>query len=249
MSLRRGVASGNVQLSSIRILPEGKKLKASTLIAGFHGIGATGYWSVKFMIEELKARRAFYVDSEYSPAVSSTLNGAISTPYEIFVCGELAFLKAEVPPLRENENRFFRELAQWIVETGVNEVALIGGLDESLRTDSSEYRLVLTDAMVKRAQFEDEPILEEGKMIVGPVAILLNSLQMHDAAAYAILAYSNTERVDPRAAATAVEFLAERYGFKVSTAPLIKGAEELERELMGLAQKEKDRGSSSAIYS
>jgi uncharacterized protein len=249
MSLRSRPKSGSVRLSSIRVLPEGKKLKATTLIAGFHGIGATGYWSVKFLIEELKARRAFYVDSEFAPAVSSTLNGAISTPYEIFVCGELAFLKAEVPPLRENENRFFRELGSWIVETGINEVALIGGLDESLRTDDSEYRLVLTDAMAKREQFEGEPILEEGKMIVGPVAILLNTLQMHNCAAYAILAYSNTERVDPRAAATAVEFLAERYAFKVSTAPLIKGAEELERELMGLAQKEKDRGSSSAIYS
>ena len=236
-------------MSSIRILPEGKTLKASTLIAGFHGIGATGYWSVKFLIEELKARRAFYIDSEFSPAVSSTLNGAISTPYEIFVCGELAFLKAEVPPLRENENRFFRELGAWIVESGINEVALIGGLDESLRSDDSDYRLVLTDEMAKRHEFEGEPILEEGKMIVGPVAILLNTLQMHNCAAYAVLAYSNTDRVDPRAAAKAVEFLARRYEFKVSTEPLIKGAEELERELMGLAQKEKERGSSSAIYS
>jgi uncharacterized protein len=230
-------------------LPEGKKLKASTLIAGFHGIGATGYWSVKFLIEELKARRAFYVDSEYAPAVSSTLGGTISTPYEIYVCGELAFLKAEVPPLRENENKFFRDLGHWIVETGVNEVALVGGLDESLRVDDSNYRLVLTDAMSKRGEFKGEPILEEGKMIVGPVAVLLNTLQMHDCAAYAVLAYSNTERVDPRAAATAVEFLANRYAFKVSTAPLIKGAEELERELMGLSQKDRDRGPSSAIYS
>jgi uncharacterized protein len=249
MSLRTGAGTGSVQLSSIRVLPEGKKLKASTLIAGFHGIGATGYWSIKFLIEELKARRAFYIDSEFAPAVSSTLGGAISTPYEIFVCGELAFLKAEVPPLRENENRFFRELGQWIVESGVTEVALVGGLDESLRVDDSTYRLVLTDAMAKAKGFEGEPILEEGKMIVGPVAVLLNTLQMHDCAAYAVLAYSNTERVDPRAAAIAVEFLAERYDFKVSTAPLIKGAEELERELMGLAQKEKDRGSPSAIYS
>lgn len=236
-------------MSSIRVLPEGKKLKATTLVAGFHGIGATGYWTVKFLIEELKARRVLYIDSEYAPAVSSTLDGAVSTPYEIFVAGELAFLKAEVPPLRENENRFFRELAEWIVASGVNEIALIGGLDDSLRTDESKYRIVVTDAMAKREQFGGEPVLEEGKMIVGPVAILLNSLQMHDAAAYAILAYSNTERVDPRAAAAAVDFLGQRYGFEVSTAPLIKGAEELERELVGLAQKDRDRGPPSAIYS
>jgi uncharacterized protein len=151
--------------------------------------------------------------------------------------------------LRENENKFFRELGQWIVSSGVDEVALIGGLDDSLRSDDSKYRLVLTDAMIKLGEMKDEPVLEEGRMIVGPVAILLNTLQMHDFAAYALLAYSNTERVDPRASASAVEFLAKRYNFQVSTAPLIKGAEELERELMGLAQKDREKGPSSAIYS
>jgi len=95
-------------LSSIKIIPDGKGLKTKTLIAGFHGIGATGYWSIKFLIEELKAKRAFYIDSEFAPAVSSTLDSKISTPYEIFFSGDLALLKADVPPLRENENRFFR---------------------------------------------------------------------------------------------------------------------------------------------
>src|SRR5271155_674978 len=112
--------SGSAQLSSIRILPEGKKLKAKTLIAGFHGIGATGYWSVKFLIDEVKAKRAFYIDSEFAPAVSSTLNKSISTPYEVFASGKVAFLKADVPPLRENEARFFRELGDWILQSGVD---------------------------------------------------------------------------------------------------------------------------------
>jgi uncharacterized protein len=236
-------------LSSIRVLPEGKKLRAKTLIAGFHGIGATGYWSVKFLIEELKAKRAAYIDSDYAPAVSSTLEKAISTPYEVYTSGRLALLKADVPPLRENETKFFRELGHWIVDSGVQEVGLIGGLDDSLRTDESKYRVVVTDAMVKRGEFKGETVLEEGRMIVGPVALLLNWLQMNEFPAFALLAYSNTDRVDPRAAATAVEFMAKRYKLKVSTSPLIKGAEELEREMMGMAQKERDRGPSSAIYS
>lgn len=230
-------------------MPAGKKLKAKTLIAGFHGIGATGYWTVKFLIDEVKADRAFYIDSEFAPAVSSTLNKSISTPYEVFASANLAFLKADVPPLRENENRFFRELAEWIIHSGVDEVALIGGLDESLKTDDSKYRVVLTDAMRKRGELKDEAILEDGKMIVGPVAILLNSLQMHEFPAFALLAYSNTDRVDPRAAATAAEFIAKRYKLKVSTKPLIQGAEELEREMMGIAQREREKGPSSAIYS
>ncbi len=242
--------------SSIRILPEviGRgKIEARALIAGFHGIGATGYWTVKFLIQELKAKRICYVDSEYAPAVSSTLNGEISTPYELYGAGDLLFLKAEVPPLRENETRFFRELSQWIMGSGIQEVTLIGGLDESLRTDETKYRLVLTDAMKTGEHghgLEAEPILEEGRMIVGPVAVMLNAFQMRGYPAAAILAYSNTERLDPRAAAAAVDFVARRYTLQVNTEPLIKGAEELEKELVGLAQKDKDKGGpSGAIYS
>jgi uncharacterized protein len=248
LSSRRTHSSTSAS-SSIKVLPAGKKLKAKTLIAGFHGIGATGYWAVKFLIDEVKAKRVFYIDSEFAPAVSSTLNKSISTPYEVFAAGNLAFLKADVPPLRENENRFFRELGQWILESGVQEVALIGGLDDSLRTDDSKYRIVLTDAMTKRGELKDETVLEDGKMIVGPVALLLNNLQMHEFPAYALLAYSNTDRVDPRAAASAAEFIAKRYKLKVVTKPLIQGAEELEREMIGLAQREKEKGPSSAIYS
>ncbi|MDA4122662.1 MAG: PAC2 family protein [Thaumarchaeota archaeon] len=248
MSSRRSSPSHSAS-PSVAVVPAGSKLKAKTLIAGFHGIGATGYWSVKFLIDEVKAKRAFYIDSEFAPAVSSTLNKSISTPYEVFAAGKIAFLKADVPPLRENETRFFRELGDWILDSGVDEVALIGGLDESLRTDDSKYRVVLTDAMKKKGEMKGEPILEDGKMIVGPVALLLNRLQMHDFPAYAILAYSSTERVDPRAAASAAEFVAKRYKLKIVTAPLIQGAEELEKEMMGLAQKDKERGPPSAIYS
>ncbi len=233
---------------SIKILPEGTPIEARALVAGFHGIGATGYWTVKFLIQELKAKRICYIDSEYAPAVSSTVNGEISTPYELFLAGDILLLKAEVPPIRENENTFFRELSDWIVGSGIAEVTLIGGLDESLRTDESKYRVVLTDAM-KTERPPEEPVLEEGRMIVGPVAIMLNCFQMNNFPAIAVLAYSNTERVDPRAAATAVEFVSKRYDIEVSTDSLIKGAEELERELTTMAQKEKEKGPSSAIYS
>lgn len=238
-------------MPSLRVFPEGANLSSLVLITGFHGIGATGYWSVKYLIQELRAKRLCYIDSEHAPAISSTVAGEISTPYEVFVKDNLALLKADVPPLRENESRFFRELGDWIIGSGAREVVLIGGLDESLRTDDTRYRLVLTRAMAERRVLGDERPLEEGRMIVGPVAILLNSFEMRSFPAYALLAYSNTERVDPRAAATAIEFLGRRYDFKVSTDSLIKGAEEIEKELQSVAEKERSRekGFPSPIYS
>ncbi len=223
----------------MKVIPGGTRLEDTSLIAGFHGIGATGYWSVKFLIQELKAERRCFIDYENAPAVASQVEGRIATPYEVYVAGSLSLLKAEVSPVRERENEFYRQLGEWMVGSGVKEVALVGGLDESLRTDESRYKVAMTSAFASRGGLPSEPLFEEDRMIVGPVASLLNYFEMNSFPAFAVLAYSNTERVDPRAAATAVEFLSKRYGFTANTSPLIKGAEAIEGELKLIEEKEK----------
>ena len=223
----------------MRIIPAGARLDGTSLIAGFHGIGATGYWTVKFLVSELKAQRKLFIYYEHAPAVSSQVEGRIATPYEVYVTGSLSLLKAEVSPVRERENDFYRQLADWIMSSGVKEVALVGGLDEGLKSDDSRYKVAMTSAFASLGGLPGEPVFEEDRMIVGPVASLLNSFEMNSFPALAVLAYSNTERVDPRAAASAVEFLSWRYGFKADTAPLIKGAEVIEGELKIIEEKEK----------
>jgi len=223
----------------MKVVPEGSRLDGTSLIAGFHGIGATGYWTVKFLITELKAQRRCFIDYEHAPAVASQVDGRIATPYEVFVTGELSLLKAEVSPVRERENEFYRLLADWIMTSGVKEVALVGGLDESLKNDDSRYKVAMTSAFASKGGLTGEPLFEEDRMIVGPVASLLNSFEMHSFPAVAVLAYSNTERVDPRAAASAVEFLSKRYKFSANISPLIKGAEVIEGELKMMEEKEK----------
>ena len=231
----------------MRIVPEGTRLEGTSLIAGFHGIGATGYWTVKFLITELKAERKLFIDYEHAPAVSSQAEGRISTPYEVFVTGGLSLLKAEVSPARERESQFYRELAEWIMGSGASEVALVGGLDEALRSDEHPYKVAMTSAFVARGGLPGEPVFEEDRMIVGPVASLLNAFEMNSFPAYAVLAYSSTDRVDPRAAASAVEFLSKKYSFVANTAPLIKGAEVIEGELKMM--EEKGKRPSGSVYS
>jgi predicted ATP-grasp superfamily ATP-dependent carboligase len=223
----------------LKVIPKDARLDGTSLVAGFHGIGATGYWTVKFLITELKAERKFFIDYEHSPAVASQVSGRIATPYEVFSAGNISLLKAEVSPTRERENEFYRELADWIMGSGVQEVALVGGLDEGLRTDQSPYRVAMTSAFVARGGLPGEPLFEEDRMIVGPVASLLNTFEMNSFPAFAVLAYSSTDRVDPRAAASAAEFLARRYGFSADTGPLIKGAEVIEGEMKQIEEKEK----------
>ncbi len=231
----------------MKVIPEGTKLDGTSLIAGFHGIGATGYWTVKFLITELKAQRRCFIDYEHAPAVASQVEGRVATPYEVYTTGSLSLLKAEVSPVRERENEFYRLLADWIMGSGAKEVALVGGLDEALRSDDSRYKVAMTSAFAALGGLPDEPLFEEDRMIVGPVASLLNTFEMHSFPALAVLAYSNTERVDPRAAASAVEFLSRRYGFVANTTPLIKGAEVIEGELK--LMEEKERRPAGSVYS
>jgi uncharacterized protein len=231
----------------LRVIPQGADLRGTALIAGFHGIGATGYWTVKFLVNELKAKRKCYIDYDEAPAIATFSGTGIATPYEVYEVAGLSLLKAEVSPVRERESEFFRELAAWVEGSGVREVALVGGLDESLKTDEDAYKVVMTSAFSRTGSLQGEPKLEEDKIIVGPVASLLNLFEMKDFPAYAVLAYSSTERVDPRASATAVKFLASRYGFKADTAPLIKGAEVLEGEMK--QYEEKERRPPASVYS
>ena len=118
-------------------------------------------------------------------------------------------------------------------------------MDASLRTDDSSYRLVHTSAYKPSEQFKNAKILEDEQIIVGPVAIMLNYFESHDFPAYAVLSYSSTERVDPRAAVASIDILSKCYGFSIDVEPLLKGAEAVETEI---TKQEKKIGKSESIY-
>ncbi|HEU17084.1 MAG TPA: proteasome assembly chaperone family protein [Nitrososphaeria archaeon] len=215
----------------IEVLPREKSFSGKVLIAGFHGIGATGYYAIRYMIESLGAKRTAYVDSDLTAPISTSRGGRIVTPVELYESGDLVFLRTEFPVQKENEFTFYRELAIWAASAGFSEVALIGGLDATLRRDDSDYRVVFTSSFKPRGILETSKVLEDELIIVGPVAVLLNNLEIYGFPAYSVLAYANTERVDPRAAANAVKVLSEVYGIHVDTDPLIEYAEKIESQV------------------
>ena len=228
-----------------QVIPSGSKFENTVLITGFHGIGYAGYWTVKYLIQNLGAKRVAFVVSEAISPVASTSQGKLVTPYEFYQAGDLTFFKVEVPPYRGAEVEFFRNFSDWIAKSKFREVVLIGGLDASLRTDDSSFRLVHTGAYSPNEYLKSAKILEDEQIIVGPVAIMMNYFEAHDLPAYAILSYSSTERVDPRAAVTSIEILSKNYGFKVDVEQLLKGAEAVETEV---SKQERKLSKSESIY-
>ncbi len=231
---------------TFEVIPHNAKFAGSVLLTGFHGIGYAGYWTVKYLTQKLEAKRIAFVDSETVSPVSSTSQGRLVTPYEFFQKDDLTIFKVEVPPYRGAEIDFYRNLSDWITRANFVEVALVGGLDASLRTDDSPFRIVHTTSFKPKEALKDAKILEDEQIIVGPVAIMLNYFEAHDFPAYAILAYSSTDRVDPRAAVASIDILSKCYGFKVDVDPLLKGAEVVETEVT--KQQDKRLGHSESIY-
>jgi predicted ATP-grasp superfamily ATP-dependent carboligase len=231
---------------TFEVIPQNAKFENSILLTGFHGIGYAGYWTVKYLVQKLEAQRIAFVDSETVSPVGSTNQGRLVTPYEFFRKDDLTIFKVEVPPYRGAEIEFYRRLSEWITRASFREVALVGGLDQSLRTDDSSFRLVHTSAYSPRGFLREAKILEDEQIIVGPVAIMLNYFEAHNFPAYAILAYSSTDRVDPRAAVASIQILSNIYGFKVDVEPLLKGAEVVETEIT--KQQERKIGRSESIY-
>lgn len=228
-----------------QVIPSSAKFENTVLVTGFHGIGYVGYWTVKYLIQKLEAKRIAFVDSESVSPVASTNQGKLVTPYEFYRAKDITFFKVEVPPYRGSEIEFYRAFSRWITESKFRDVVLIGGLDASLRTDDSSYRLVHTNSYKPNEYVKDAKILEDEQIIVGPVAIMLNYFEARDYPAYAILSYSNTDRIDPRAAVASIEILSKCYGFNVDVEPLMKGAEAVETEV---SKQDRKLGTSESIY-
>ncbi len=216
---------------TLKAFPPNVRFDGCSLITGFHGIGGTGYWTVKHLIHTLKPERAVIFDSDFTSPISSTYQSRLVTPYEVFRKDLLAILKVEAPPYKDSEVEFFRAVGEWVIQSGFNEVALVGGLDSNLRYDDSTYRIAYTSKYTPKGELKAAKVLEDDHIIVGPVAILLNFFEARGFPAFAILAYASTERMDPRATAEAVKALSRYYGFEADVSTLLKGAEIIEYEL------------------
>jgi predicted ATP-grasp superfamily ATP-dependent carboligase len=231
---------------TFEVIPADARFANTVLLTGFHGIGYAGYWTIKYLVQKLEAKRIAFVDSETVSPVGSTNQGKLVTPYEFFQKDELTIFKVEVPPYRGAEIEFYRKLSEWVTKAQFKEVALVGGLDLSLRNDDSSYRLVHTSSYEPKGFLKEAKLLEDDQIIVGPVAIMLNYFEAHNFPAYAVLAYSSTDRVDPRAAVASIDILSRCYGFKVDVEPLLKGAEVVETEIT--KQQDRKIGRSESIY-
>ncbi|HEY4822404.1 MAG TPA: PAC2 family protein [Candidatus Bathyarchaeia archaeon] len=215
---------------TVRVLVEKKKLKGSTLVTGFHGVGQTGYIATSYMIHALKADRIGFIEVANPPPWVGTADGGLVTPFEIYSKRKTVLVKLEFSPHRSEEAEFAKVLADWAVEEKFKDAILVGGLDIAFKNNKHDFAVVPTGAYLDRAKIFKAPILEPGLLVYGPLAIMLNEFEIHDFPAVAVLPYAEPARADPAAAALAIRKIAKAYNFRVEVDELVKDAKFIERE-------------------
>ena len=179
--------------------------------------------------------------------ISSINSGKIITPFEIYKKDNVAFLRVAVPPLQGNELVFLRNVCEIILEKNFKELILLGGLDAQLKKDDSNFRYVKTSSYKLPKSLSDSTPLEDERIIIGPVAQMLNFMEVRNFPTLGLLPFATSIRLDPRAASEAVKILSNIFNLEVEVDTLIEQALELENDQPELVDNNKSGPSN--IYS
>ena len=232
---------------SAKLLPEDLDVNGLSLVTGFHGIGSTGFLALNHLINTLKPKRIGVFETDYLSPISSINSGKIITPFEIYKKDNVAFLRVAVPPLQGNELVFLRNVCEIILEKNFKELILLGGLDAQLKKDDSNFRYVKTSSYKLPKYLSDSTPLEDERIIIGPVAQMLNFMEVRNFPTLGLLPFATSIRLDPRAASEAVKILSNIFNLEVEVDTLIEQALELENDQPELVDNNKSGPSN--IYS
>ena len=229
---------------AIKILIEEEKqinFEDSVFITGFHGIGWTGYIAIRHLIKTAQAERIGYLIGSNIPDIISIEDEHLILPFEFYKYKDFVIFQPPIQPILMEQGRIIQKLAQWIVDSKFKEAVLVGGLDIRFQQESNELRLVPTKAFIDSGKKFDNPFLEKGLLIRGPLALLLTHLEVLHFPAVVILPFAKPDRPDPAAAAVAIEFLSKYYQLDISTSQLQTDAQMIEDEIAEILRQERER--------
>jgi uncharacterized protein len=163
-------------------------------------------------------------------------------PIELYEYGDrFILLFTRLQPHRAEWAPFTETVANWCVDMEFQEAVLLGGLDMQFAEGDVQYRSAFTSTYRETAHKFELPVLEEGRGIYGPLALLLANFQIRDFPAVAILPYAERGRPDPRAASVAIDAFSKLYDLDIKTEELMADAEAIEKEIKQLLERQQDR--------
>jgi len=229
-----------------------KEIADKIFITGFHGVGYVGWISIRHIVKSLDARRIGFVYTPYmTPYVS--MGKGIVTPYEIYCTENLVIFVPNVPLSSKEITELPMKLAEFMVQRGIKEAVLIGGLDSRVSDDKFKVKYAATSVYLKTKkdslkQFKIGKI-EDYFYIVGPLAVMLSMFEILEFPAITLLPYANVTRPDPRAATEAIKMLNKLLNLNIDVKDLLEEEERIEREVKEIEERFKRAyGESKMLY-
>ncbi|BAB65305.1 MULTISPECIES: proteasome assembly chaperone family protein [Sulfurisphaera] len=238
---------------SIKIILKGiseDELKGAKFITGFRTLGEVGYIATRYLVLKLGMKRVGFVLTKYLRDVTFIDEYGLATPFELFYDNNnnILVLLSHLLPLQREMNIFSAKIMKWLKNIQVSDILLIGGLDKRYKNDSSNLRWLKTSASKITLPY---PLMEKQLLIIGPLALFTIYAEIEDLPATVLLPYADRERIDPAAAAIALEEINKLYGLKVDVSELYEDARKIEEELqrqLELVQKELTKEGSNRVY-
>jgi uncharacterized protein len=211
------------------------------LITGFHGIGTTGFISIKYLIEKLSAKKIGSILTDYMPPfISTTEEGKILLPFEFYRKEKYVFFMPRFQPYRKEQREFAKAFVEWSIQNHFKKAILIGGLDARLKkNDNDKLRIVATSDYKEKHEITSS-ILEKGLFVTGPLALLLALYEINNFPAVALLPYAESSRGDPLAAASAINAINAITDLSIDTTQLVHDAEKIEQNLEEMVSQTKE---------
>lgn len=213
------------------------------LVTGFHSaLGETGYIVLRHLTGQDAVRPVGCVMSPLTPPHVFVGGGRLLMPIELYsLADRFILLFPRVQPHRVEWALFAETIADWAAEQRLREAVLVGGLDMQFAAKGDEWRCAYTKTYKCPARNFQLPILEEGRGIYGPLALLLANFELRDFPAIAVLPFAERGRPDPRAASFAISILNRFYNLSVNTEQLMRDAEAIEREIRQLMDRQNEQ--------
>ncbi|RLE71271.1 MAG: hypothetical protein DRJ37_05370 [Thermoprotei archaeon] len=229
---------------AFKIVLKGDIPDNAVFVTGFQGIGITGYIAIRHLISSLKAKPLGFILLDKMPPFVWMEEDRLATPIQIFSYDRYVFLMVEFLPSPPEVYKLITKICEWVVGTQkFSEALLIGGLDLRVKKEGEkeDLKFAATTCATKKVLERGYKVLDRGLFVTGPLALMLMGFEALDFPALAILAYANSARPDPMAAAVAIRCFSEMYGVKVDVEELIKDAQKIEAEVEESLKKRQER--------
>lgn len=217
--------------------------KGKILISGFHSaLGETGYIVLRHLTAQADSKPIGCIMSPLIPPHVFLSKTRLLLPIELYSYQQkYILLFTRLQPHRAEWAPFAEAIAHWAFDAKIKECLLLGGLDQQFAEEGEQYRTAYTTTYKTTAEKHNLPVLEEGRGIYGPLALLLANFEILDFPAVAILPYAERGRPDPRAASIAVDVVNQLYNLDISTQELMRDAEAIETEIKQLLERQRER--------